>query len=528
MGRSTSANPRGASVGRASKPLGMLRRRISARVFAGLTAGSLLVISLVLSQIALLNYVHRERYAQQVQVLQAASTVRGALDTELSSTLYLAHGLISFIKSVENPSPRQIRDALRAVHNADSRVRNIGLAPDNRLTYIHPLAGNETAIGLNFERNPSQWPGVERAMETGKSVLVGPINLVQGGRAIINRSPVFLDDGTYWGLISIVIDIDRLLNHVGLHEVVGDTRFWLTGDQLNGNNAGALIVGNQPPPADAIDMAIDLPGTDWRLAAKPSHGWYPQPSDIWPLRAAGLALSFALAWFVWTLLRSRARAHSLADGTQRLNIDLAAKNLQLEELSLRDGLTGVANRRCFDQLYPHAWARCRRQQNPISVLMVDADRFKSINDQHGHAAGDSCIVAVAECMRRVLRRADDFIARYGGEEFVVVLENTGAEAAANIAEAIRQEIEGTPIWLQPQGGSIRITVSVGLATAIPSEAIAATELCRQADLALYDAKANGRNRVQQRDLGPPPSGAATASGSDGITATGSRHGSNRG
>ena len=188
--------------------------------------------------------------------------------------------------------------------------------------------------------------------------------------------------------------------------------------------------------------------------------------------------------------------HRLKMENLRLVEDLARKNRELERLSLLDGLTGVANRRYFDRIVQQEWSRASREQTPISVVMIDIDYFKPYNDTYGHQQGDACLQQVASALSAGLKRPSDFIARYGGEEFVAVLPDTGIEGAGSLAEAMRESVvrlalEHTASKVCPQ-----VTISLGVASAIPGRESVHAELIKKADDALYAAKQGGRNRTR--------------------------------
>ncbi len=165
---------------------------------------------------------------------------------------------------------------------------------------------------------------------------------------------------------------------------------------------------------------------------------------------------------------------------------------QVEYLSLHDPLTGLSNRRHFDQVLRNEWRRSIRNQTPISFIMLDIDYFKDYNDALGHLAGDQCLVKVGRALQVFSGRPSDLAVRYGGEEFGLLLGNTDAAAAAKIAEGIRSGIRELDIRF---GGTRRVTVSAGVASAIPAKGQADTSLVREADQALYRAKQEGRDRI---------------------------------
>jgi len=171
----------------------------------------------------------------------------------------------------------------------------------------------------------------------------------------------------------------------------------------------------------------------------------------------------------------------------------------LQELANHDGLTGIANRRAFDEALKIEWRRAMRDTKPLSVLMVDVDRFKDFNDSYGHLAGDECLKKVAAIMASQMQRASDVVARYGGEEFAVILPDSSSAGAAIVAERVRTAVEGARIpFSNSEFG--HVTVSVGAGSVAPSPLIDTWQLLSTADAALYRAKAVGRNHVVSMDV----------------------------
>jgi len=177
---------------------------------------------------------------------------------------------------------------------------------------------------------------------------------------------------------------------------------------------------------------------------------------------------------------------------------LSAANESLLEISTTDSLTGVKNRRFFDSRFDNEYRRSRREQMPLSILLVDIDRFKDFNDSYGHIAGDICIRSVAQALESSLKRPCDSVSRYGGEEFCLILSNTDKTGALHIAEKIRRNIEALAFLLDT--GTLNVTVSIGVSSVIPGNADKPELVLHTADLALYEAKENGRNQVRYRTL----------------------------
>ncbi|KEA62232.1 Two-component response regulator [Marinobacterium lacunae] len=179
---------------------------------------------------------------------------------------------------------------------------------------------------------------------------------------------------------------------------------------------------------------------------------------------------------------------------KQMEEELRIANKKLEQLSFQDGLTGVANRRLYDQTLEREWARALRNGTPISLIVIDIDHFKDYNDQCGHLQGDECLKLVANALQDVASRSTDFFGRYGGEEFVLLLPDTGREAARDIAERCRRKVIDLAIPHPASSVGNQLTISAGVASITPDEGVEPSSLFGMADRMLYQAKRNGRNR----------------------------------
>jgi len=169
---------------------------------------------------------------------------------------------------------------------------------------------------------------------------------------------------------------------------------------------------------------------------------------------------------------------------------------ELEELSFKDGLTGVANRRMFDSVIETEWLKARQNKQPLSLIIIDIDFFKEYNDFYGHLQGDDCLKQVAETLNNVKARSRDFFGRFGGEEFIMLLPEADENAAWSIAERCRQALFKKQIPHEQSKVSQLLTISLGVSTMIPSHDDEHNELISRADKQLYQAKQKGRNCIQ--------------------------------
>lgn len=178
---------------------------------------------------------------------------------------------------------------------------------------------------------------------------------------------------------------------------------------------------------------------------------------------------------------------------------------QVISLSRLDGLTGIANRRRFDEFLEAEWKRCSRLNLPISLAIIDIDHFKLLNDTYGHLAGDDCLKAIGNTLQSFANRPGDLCARYGGEEFAIIYGNTTLQQACLLAKQVLTAIRDLGIANENSPTSPTMTASIGVATMYPDQVSTATELIEAADRLLYQAKNQGRDRIVCQDESPPGS-----------------------
>ena len=262
----------------------------------------------------------------------------------------------------------------------------------------------------------------------------------------------------------------------------------------DGERALELVHERQP---DLVLLDIMMPGMDGyelctRLKADPATADIPvifisARSEIED-ETRGLevgAIDFITKPISPPIVQARVRNHLLL----KRNTDL------LRQLSFLDGLTGIANRRRFDEALASEWRRCGRSGLPLSLIMVDVDQFKLYNDRYGHQAGDECLRAVASVLAEQARRPGELVARFGGEEFSCLLPGLDTEAAAGLAERMRQGVVERAIPHHSSSVAGHVTISLGVATLVPGADVLPATLPELADRMLYKAKHDGRNRV---------------------------------
>jgi len=196
-------------------------------------------------------------------------------------------------------------------------------------------------------------------------------------------------------------------------------------------------------------------------------------------------------------LLARLRYHNRTR-IERMELQLALK--ELERISTTDGLTQIANRRHFNDSLEKEWKLALRNQQQLSIVLMDIDFFKQYNDHYGHQAGDDCLIQVAASLKSSLKRPSDLIARYGGEEFVAIFPNTPLNGAEILAESLRKHVQDLQLKHEYGTDAGYVTISLGVATVVPNQNLNADDLLKIADDGLYIAKKEGRNRIHSQLL----------------------------
>ncbi|MEG4118086.1 diguanylate cyclase [Microcoleus sp. N9_B4] len=273
---------------------------------------------------------------------------------------------------------------------------------------------------------------------------------------------------------------------------------WQSGDWETAKETQEAIGWEAEKNQDAAENYM------WQQASCKPHGhgksWQnsiaENGNNLWGMLTA-YNCSGVREWQQWEIdfLQHLANQVAIAIEQSQLYRKLAIANEKLQQLATTDGLTGIANRRQFDRVLSLEWRRLAREELPLSLIMFDIDFFKLYNDFYGHLGGDDCLRQVAGAIARSTNRAGDLTARYGGEEFALVLPNTSAEGANAVARKICDGIASLKLPHARSSIGPYVTLSCGIATAIPSAQESPNTLIRSADSALYQAKTEGKNRI---------------------------------
>jgi len=437
--------------------------------FAGVGAAFFLLVALGGTAIVDGRFEARRR----VELISFGSLVQTRLTRELDAALFLTGGLKSYLAVRDGVLDRAEVDAILAKLFDDARhVRNFGVAVGYQLQYLYPVKGNERALGLDYRKVPGQLAAVQRVIDGGVPILLGPLQLVQGGEGLIYRAPISIR-GKYWGLISTVIDAKSFFADVITRAHAENVDLAIRGRDGRGMQ-GEVFQGDAAlfgrGAVELIDM--DVPGGKWVIALR-SKPLASAPADIWRLRLLVWALAVFVGWGVYALLVQRAR---------------------LARLAMFDALTGLPNRTLVEDRVERAIAAQRRNPQTVSALLfADLDDFKRINDEHGHRAGDAVLQGVAEHASRAVRDVDS-VGRWGGDELIVLLENAERDKIPELVDRVRRAIETR---IEYAGLRLQVGVSIGVAI-VPDDGDGVQDLIRRADRRMYEDKQKRRG-LRPRD-----------------------------
>jgi diguanylate cyclase (GGDEF)-like protein len=437
---------------------------------------ALLAMALVTAgMLSLETMLHRSALERQrTAVTDRLAVISAKLEGRLAAGLNLSRVLAAVVSTRPDIGTDELNALSTTLMAGNPLIRSLAVARDNTLVFVHPLAGNEAAVGMNYMANPGQRDTVLRAIRTRSTVVAGPLELVQGGIGLVSRSPIFVGPagGRYWGIAAAVLHVNALLRDAGADDPASPIAVSIRGEDGLGADGATFFGDEEIQRNQPVTLDVRLADGNWRLYAIPRNGWYraAPEQNLLRLGGAALALAIGIGVFFWSDSNQRVRA-----------------------LALTDPLTGLPNRALLGDRISQALIAAGRQGQLLAVLHLDLDDFKPVNDAYGHRAGDAALVAVAERVHGAVRRSDT-VARIGGDEFVVVLAQIARNSdamlvAEKIVEMVRQPIDA-------QGHAVTLSASVGIAI-YPQDGSDVATLVSRADQAMYRAKQAGKNRAAQ-------------------------------
>jgi diguanylate cyclase len=434
-------------------------------------AGFIIFISVFVITEFIIHLLHdNQLHQQRSKILDKSAAMRARIEGEINSTLHLTRGLIAYVAT--HPEFSDLEFSLLSseiIINARS-IRNIGLAKKNIVSHVYPLAGNEAALGLDYKKNSQQWPAVKKAIDSKMTVVAGPVELVQGGKAFIARTPIFTRSGIsgnlethkpyYWGMAAIVINMSELFKKAGFNILTQEVKYALRGKDGMGAE-GEMILGDKSLfNLNPVLTLVDFPGGNWQIAAMPANGWGVDIGVLWIFRISGWILALLLGVLIRALLITR-----------EINKNLA----------LYDHLTKLPNRRLFEDRLKQLRNRIKRNNSSFGFFYIDLNKFKQINDKYGHQAGDELLVETSKRILASIRNIDT-ASRIGGDEFVVMVETISQKSdMQRIHQQLKKNLKANVFV---DGQSVILDASIGTAV-YPDDGTNIDELLKTADNNMY-------------------------------------------
>jgi len=364
---------------------------------------------------------------------------------------------------------------------------------DYIIRWMVPVEGNEDAIGFNVAFSPERRASLFEAQTTGNLDISGIVNLKQGGKGMVIYAPISTGN-TNNGFIAGVFRMETLASHMLSNRALTSFHIEI---REKGEPAYALNDAMETDPSFSRTLDVELPTLDWTLAVTPSVSWVEEQRSRWPfvtfivMLFMGLLTSLTTLLVQLTLKRNRALLKTRRELDSEISQRQAVQK-DLARLETTDALTGLANRRFFMEDLAHTLSIADRQMRQAALVMIDLDRFQMLNDSLGHQFGDELLIKVAERLN-TLSDEKVMVAYSGGDEFMVCQQHVeNIDDVINLLAQIKQCFE-EPFAVQGEEHSITATMGVAV---YPQSGLDADTLLRNADVALYRAKEQGRNTYQ--------------------------------
>ncbi|MBV1910477.1 MAG: EAL domain-containing protein [Kangiellaceae bacterium] len=570
-----------------------------------LTLISILITALMVEQqiesVLTREQLDREQLEARLKLNLITAQLAGTLQTNLS----MLAGFAAYISATPDLAAEDFNRYAKQLLRKNPLLINFASARDYKINYVYPIEGNEKAIGLNYREHKNQLKMVQLVIDSRQMMVVGPVNLVQGGTAFIGRAPVITQDGALWGLISAPIDAERFFEFANLEELSRGIILAIQNFDTNGVS-GPVFYGDSSilENPNRATAEIQVGGGTWKITVATRIKERKTSANILSLRLYFVSATLLLCIFVWFRFKQKLekidmeylikadkllletvgqvakiggwkidhngrfvswsqqcsaiikqptefypkdiaclqpffserdflliekKSSLLVAKNESFDIEVALKlanyppawlrimsdgqlntkdctvmgTLQdvtdkvvnaklIEHQATFDSLTGLPNRLLYNDRLNLAIGLAQRKQQTIAVLFIDLDRFKPINDNHGHQAGDQVLIETAHRIKMNIRQSDT-VSRLSGDEFAVILNDI--QQQSDVAKLAEQIIIAIQKAYDLGDATVFTSASVGIAI-YPSDGDSADSLLRKADQAMYEVKASGRNGSQ--------------------------------
>jgi sensor domain CHASE-containing protein len=305
-------------------------------------AWSILLTLSIITGLLIVEWAENRRFVenQRSSLVEQIGTIRARLEGQLNAELLLAQSIVIEVKTNTDITKDRFFNIAQHFMRESNHIKNIGLAKGTVLTYVYPIEGNEKAIGLDYKKIAAQWPAVQRVIEERKTVVAGPLNLVQGGIGLIGRTPIFIDEdndrsetGEYFGLLSVVINLPSLLEASGLDQKESLLKISIKGKDGLGPKGDVFYGSEELFADDPVLMEVTLPGGSWLMASTPLKGWKTKSPDIIYFRVIAMVVGFVILSLLYVQQREM-NIRKKAEGERELLVRELQKALsEVKQLS---------------------------------------------------------------------------------------------------------------------------------------------------------------------------------------------------
>ncbi|WP_027107815.1 diguanylate cyclase domain-containing protein [Lacticigenium naphthae] len=400
---------------------------------------------------------HR-RQSNKLAALQELNTVTENIQILLNTSLYYTDFFEVYLKTHDSIPINEMGDFAETILQQNNIIDNVSLAPQGIVSDVWPLEGNESAIGHDTINDPNRSKSIDKAIKLKTAVAQGPVESKQGGLKIFNRKPIFLENGKFWGFITVTVDFEELILKSHLNSEENGFLLALRVEDISGTDDflwGNTDIFNK----NALYQTVKLPNEEWEIGIYPEKGW----SQGYSLFVREQAYYFALITVIFLLV------YRFVDQYQVHRYE-----------SKRDSLTGVYNKKSIEQIVRRKlWS----SKQSHALIVIDFNNFKYINDTFGHIFGDIVLKKSVERMHQFVS-SNGAIGRVGGDEFLLFIPNVPDENQLREISKSLSQIVNQPLMHKED----RIEVSISIGATLTDLGLTFDELYNQADIDMYRYK----------------------------------------
>lgn len=446
-----------------------MKKNISKKYYILATAISILFFSILTFTFysTLNNEIYQSKIHQREETIGRFLHYKSKTESFFNINEHILKGYVAYLnthpKITAEESDKYLSNLIKGEKHS---IRNISTIKDTTIVSVFPNKGNEAAVGVDLSKIPVQGEKVLEVKNDLKEILQGPVELVQGGKGFIIRVPIVNDETGYWGQLSIVIDGDQFIEKALFAAEQNNLQIAIFNDSEFKENPflGESAILKMNP----VILDMEFNNTQWRAAITPKDGWRNSEGKFITKFVIMILLTFIASILLYNNIISR---------------------YKFKNKVIHDHLTGLYSRAFLDEFYQLAFEKAKRNSTKVLILLLDINKFKSINDTYGHKAGDEVLKLISARLLKICRKSEA-VFRLGGDEFLIIIPDIEDISDVKIIkERIRKAVT---IDYQHQNKKIKILSSIGSAV-YPTDETDFDKLTHVADEDMYKQKTNSNN-----------------------------------